>query len=821
MKFMRYPIKYFENNLVFNHDGECFAYYELLPYNYSFLSPDEKIQVHDHFRQLIAQNQDGKIHALQISTASSIQSVQERSKELVTGRLKEVAYERIDDQTEALVSMIGEHQVDYRFFIGFKLLLNEEEVSMKAMGKNIKNSLSSFVRDVNHHLMGDFVSMPHEEIRRFSKMESLLQNKISRRFKVRPLDKNDFGYLIEHLHGQTGMAYDEYDYALPLKKLKKETLVKRYDLIKPSRCLIEENQRYLKIEQEEQTTYVAYFTINSIVGDLEFPSDEIFYYQQQQFDFPIDTSMNVEIVTNKKALSTVRNKKKELKDLDNHAWESDNETGSNVIDALEQVNELEDVLDQSKESMYKLSYVIRVSASNVDELKQRCNEVKDFYDDLNVKLVRPFGDMIGLHSEFIPASKRYMNDYIQYVTSDFLAGLGFGATQMLGETGGIYFGYNLDTGRNVYLNPSLASQGVKGSVTNALASAFLGSLGGGKSFSNNLLVYYAVLYGGQALIVDPKAERGNWKETLPEIAHEINIVNLTSEESNKGLLDPFVIMKKKKDSESLAIDILTFLTGISSRDGDKFPVLRRAIRAVGQQEERGLLLVIHELRSDPNPLAGPIADHIESFTDYDFAHLLFSDGTVENSISLEKQLNMIQVADLVLPDAETGFEEYTTMELLSVAMLIVISTFALDFIHSDRSIFKIVDLDEAWSILQVAQGKTLSNKLVRAGRAMNAGVYFVTQNADDLTDEKLKNNIGVKFAFRSRDMTEIKKTLQFFGVDEEDESNQRRLRELENGQCLIQDLYGRVGIIQVHPVFEDLFHAFDTRPPTQEKKGGD
>ena len=818
---MRYPIKYLENNLVFNHDGECFAYYELLPYNYSFLSEDEKIQVHDHFRQLIAQNQDGKIHALQISTASSIRSVQERSKDLVTGRLQEVAYERIDDQTEALVSMIGEHQVDYRFFIGFKLLLNEEEVSMKSMGKNIKNSLSSFVRDVNHHLMGDFVSMPHDEIRRFSKMESLLQNKISRRFKVRPLDKNDFGYLIEHLHGQTGMAYDEYDYALPLKKLKRETLVKRYDLIKPSRCLIEENQRYLKIEQEEQTTYVAYFTINSIVGDLEFPSDEIFYYQQQQFDFPIDTSMNVEIVTNKKALSTVRNKKKELKDLDNHAWESDNETGSNVIDALEQVNELEDVLDQSKESMYKLSYVIRVSAPNLDELKQRCNEVKDFYDDLNVKLVRPFGDMIGLHSEFIPASKRYMNDYIQYVTSDFLAGLGFGATQMLGETEGIYFGYNLDTGRNVYLNPSLASQGVKGSVTNALASAFLGSLGGGKSFSNNLLVYYSVLFGGQALIVDPKAERGNWKETLPEIAHEINTVNLTSEESNKGLLDPFVIMKKKKDSESLAIDILTFLTGISSRDGDKFPVLRRAIRAVGQQEERGLLLVIHELRSDPNPLAGPIADHIESFTDYDFAHLLFSDGAVKNSISLEKQLNIIQVADLVLPDAETNFEEYMTMELLSVAMLIVISTFALDFLHSDRSVFKIVDLDEAWSFLQVAQGKTLSNKLVRAGRAMNAGVYFVTQNAADLTDEKLKNNIGVKFAFRSRDINEIKKTLEFFGVDKEDEGNQRKLRELENGQCLIQDLYGRVGIIQVHPVFEDLFYAFDTRPPSQEKKGGD
>ena len=65
-RFMAYPIKYIENNLVFNHDGECFAYYELLPYNYSFLSPEQKYQVHDSFRQLIAQNRDGKIHALQI-----------------------------------------------------------------------------------------------------------------------------------------------------------------------------------------------------------------------------------------------------------------------------------------------------------------------------------------------------------------------------------------------------------------------------------------------------------------------------------------------------------------------------------------------------------------------------------------------------------------------------------------------------------------------------------------------------------------------------------------------------------------------------------
>ena len=136
-----------------------------------------------------------------------------------------------------------------------------------------------------------------------------------------------------------------------------------------------------------------------------------------------------------------------------------------MVDALDSVDELETDLDQSKESMYKLSYVIRVSAPDLDELKRRCDEVKDFYDDLNVKLVRPAGDMLGLHSEFLPASKRYINDYVQYVKSDFLAGLGFGRHNSLAKIQVSISANSVDTGRNVYLQPSLASQGVKGTVT--------------------------------------------------------------------------------------------------------------------------------------------------------------------------------------------------------------------------------------------------------------------------------------------------------------------------------------------------------------------
>ena len=278
-----FPIKYIDNNLVWNKDNEVFAYYELIPYNYSFLSPEQKYLVHDSFRQLIAQSREGKIHALQIATESSIRSIQEQSKKLVTGKLKEIAYQKIDDQTEALVSMIGDNQVDYRFFLGFKLMVTEDEVNLKNIKKSVFLTFREFLNEVRHTLMNDFVSMSNDEINRYAKMEKLLENKISRRFKIRRLEAKDFAYLMEHLYGRDGIAYEDYVYPLPKRKLKRETLIKYYDLIRPTRCVVEESQRYLRLEHEDSKSYVSYFTVNAIVGELDFPSSEIFYFQQQQW----------------------------------------------------------------------------------------------------------------------------------------------------------------------------------------------------------------------------------------------------------------------------------------------------------------------------------------------------------------------------------------------------------------------------------------------------------------------------------------------------------------------------------------------------------
>ena len=78
----------------------------MIPYNYSFLSVDQKNLIHDEFRQFVASNKSGGLHFLMIAAESSIRQRQERSKECVRGskKVRTDACVFIDSQTEVLVA---------------------------------------------------------------------------------------------------------------------------------------------------------------------------------------------------------------------------------------------------------------------------------------------------------------------------------------------------------------------------------------------------------------------------------------------------------------------------------------------------------------------------------------------------------------------------------------------------------------------------------------------------------------------------------------------------------------------------------------------
>lgn len=816
----KFPLKYLENNLVFNYDGTVYAYYEFSPYSYGFVGQDKAFQIKNNLLRLFKQVKNGRFRLYKCSAEEPIEKMIELSKKEVKsrGELKDLAYQHLDGVKDILEDMNGKYEVATRYFVGFELSLDEEKLGKGRFFDDFVIGIESFFNRSNTLMFNDFEKIANKDIERYARLERLLYDRITRHFHLRKTEPSDIEYLISHLNGKRNHSIQETETFMQSFKEEKETYVFKYDTLKMASPTIIEHDQYLEIIDKDRTEFVSYLALSHVTGDLMFPfGSEFLYYEQSRVDFPTDVSIDVEVVGNKTALAKIRNKKMDLKDIDESGLESGHDVANNVLEARQMASELEAELENTKDSMYKVSLVVRVSADNHEELLKRESDIQSFYDDYKMRLEIPSGDQLFLHYECFPSAKRTIEDYVQYVEAEFLACVGFGATQKLGDDYGIPLGFNVDTGKTVYIRPWLAAQGVKGSNTNALAKALIGSLGGGKSLTENLLTFWSVLFGALGFLIDPKGERTNWQDDLPYFSNHLKTVNITNSEENIGLLDPFSIMSDSKDQEMLALDILTYITGISVRDEERFPRLQSAVEAVAKHKKKGLLLVIDELYAQKDIISESLAKHINSFKKLSIAGLLFGNGENQKGLDMTAPLNIALVQDLTLPDKDTLPEDYNTNEILSVSIMMILATYSLDFIKLNRSIFKALGLDESWAWLNAAQGKILGNKLVRAGRSMNAGIDFSTQNTDDLGDEKMKNNIGMKFIFRSNDRDEIVKALAFCNL-EATEENIARIMGLQNGECLFADIHGNVGVIYVYYWFEDLFNAFDTRPPIEENE---
>lgn len=817
----KFPIKYLEENLVFGREaGNVWAYYEWQPYNYSCISEDKATAVFRGISQMLSRCGVNRMHFLMLTLEENLHETFARSKAQVKGEFTETAREYLDQQEQYLMAQSGGRELSVKFYVGFRLsgaVYGSEE--KKGLREQAVLALTDFLASVNEGL-GDYAKVSGRETERYLRMEKLLRGRVTKMFKMRRAEPRDIAYILHHINGGKEL-YEMYGFYPDLVVSGDERKIKTYDVIRLADAKIEEYDRHLSLVTEEGEEQVSYLAFSEMTGKNEFPyNSEILYYMQEDIRFPADVSIQIERLDNKEGLSKVRGKKAELDDLDESAFSAGSKSSHFLYEAVEDTEMLEARLEKTKESIYKLSYLVRVAGETKEELQKRVIAVKDVYAGFNMVLECPLCDQAGLHEEFYPSASRYLNDYVQYVTSDFVAGLGFAATQKLGEKDGIYTGRSLATGAPVFLKPWIAAQGVSGSVTNALASAYIGSLGGGKSLAVNLHTLWTVLFGGMGIVIDPKGERKVWKDYFGFLGEHLNLIDVYPKEENRGMFDPFYIMTEKEDARHLSLNLLCMMTGITIRDGERFPVLSAHVEKVSNYTDKpkGMLCVIEELRNTDTEISNAIAAHIESFKDLSISVLLFGDGRQKKTLDVSRMLNVILVQELMLPESGKSFEQYSISELLSVVILMVVSMYTLRFIHQSRETFKIVVLDESWSWLQVSEGKEIANRLVREGHAMNAGIAFATQNCDDLLDEKMKNNIGMKFAFRSTDPEEIRKTLQFMGL-EHTEQNVELLRGLENGECLYCDIYGVCGVVYIDYVFETFLRAFDTRPPMNQTGG--
>lgn len=194
--------------------------------------------------------------------------------------------------------------------------------------------------------------------------------------------------------------------------------------------------------------------------------------------------------------------------------------------------------------------------------------------------------------------------------------------------------------------------------------------------------------------------------------------------------------------------------------------------------------------------------------------LLFGDGS-EDAINLDNRLNILQIQNLKLPSPETPKADYTTEEMLSTVIMMVLSHFAKKFALVKRPVFKIILFDESWALGKTAEGVKLYDFLSRMGRSLFTGIIFNGHSVLDIPTEGIKNTISYKFCFQTTNDNEAIRMCEYLGL-ESTEENKEIIKNLGNGQCLFQDLDQHIGILDFDAVFQDFIDVFSTTPTTDD-----
>jgi len=840
-----FPIIHFEGNLVFRRDKSCEAVYKLDGFAYDFLSIEEKI------RRLMGQmklywNIRLDFQLKVVPVIMSIRERQEEEKRRATGPLKIAAIMDAETVGNTLIEQMGDEGNDYEYYLCVKMK------DAKGIWTGFKDLITSLVKDpiraINEYAAGESPDIFINELETYIQLEEQLCNLINNYISVKRANEYEIQRLIRQpfyrSFGEPPLRGEK-----PLDKERRSTK----KLWKPAYDIIEKNgkpairpyqkdiltltegdvlikNKYISITQRiknnDMTSFQSFMCISSIPS-LDFPGCEWIYSLISSLDFPVEISIRSHPIEANEAIGKIKNEKKKIKDQSDHTSESDEDVPLSLLDSKNEADELEYYLQKSKSPLLFTTIIIVISARDIETLKKRQQSAKSHLDGYGIQTEIPGGDQWDLFNEVMIGGQQYAYDYLQRITPQVLAGAMFGATKKLGDDSGFYFAMTGILGKPVWIDPARPSQ-----INRAPNMEIIGSQGGGKSYLMDLIGCKSAKLGARCLYIDPKGDRTLWPEYLQSFKGQVAVTTFTAKDSDKGKLDPFNIMRpdasssideqneKLKQAAALAMDICQFLLAIDRKD-PRGALLLNSVNKVLKEEHPSMAKIISQLyelsrkyeeESDSinAGMCKSMADTLNSYRNMAYAALLFGDGD-EEAVNLDKSINVLQIQNLTFPDDKTAPENYTYQEIIGYACLLAITGFIMRFILSDRGRLGIFCLDETSVINATPMGRNLILKVQRMARALNKPGIFVSQNVADIGDEKVKNNIGYKFAFRSSDVDEIRQVLSFFNLEATKE-NIEVIQNLENGMCLFQDLEGRTGVISVDEVFDEYYVAFNTTP---------
>lgn len=849
----QYPVEYFEGNMLFKKDKtrrvkECWAVYRLRGFTYNFKSKREKFKILNSMTKLFWTIKN-EFQIRGVPRTSSIREDNEKMKKRVTGPLKIEAIREIDAETQDLTEILGDEGNDYEWYLIVKL--ENPKTLFQTVKEFVKSVYQDPIRMLNEYAGFSEPEIYLREFEAYKRLEETMYNRISKNANIERADEYMIQYLIRQQFyfgiGEPPMRGE--------KPKKSRFRIDKTKTWKPHGEIIEVNgekvirphkqsilsltegeidishMRHLEITQfykgKERKAYHSYIVVSDI-PDLPFPGGEWIYNLISSMEFALNISIRCKTQEYKASLSEVRKKQRELADQGENIQGSNNAMPLDLLESNEEAYLMEYDLKNKKFPLLNTTIVIGVSAKELDTLHRRVEDIRNYLDEIQTEC--PAGDQFLLFNEVLLGGEQYAYDYIQKLTPEHLAGAMIGATTQLGDELGVYIGIT-----GTLFKPVKVDLWKPSRIHRPPNVILIGPQGGGKSFLADLLALKTAKRGGKVLIIDPKGDRWKWEQDLYSFGDQVKVITFTADMKDKGKIDPFNIMRvgitkenyieRMKEAANWAMDICMFLIAADRKD-PRTTILLQAVNRVVNKPKPAMNKIIDEIKlmakeaeQEENiikrNMCNEIAETLNSYKQMAYASLLFGDGD-EDAISLERTVNVLQIQNLVFPDAETSPENYTFQEIVGYACLLAITGYIMLFIMSDRKELSIFEMDEATVLRSTAAGKNIANKIIRMARALQAPGIFISQSVDDIGDSKVLNNIGYKFAFRTSDEKEIIKTLEAFGI-EPTEENKEILSNLETGVCLFQDLEGRTGIVAIDAVFEEYKNAFKTGAEDKEE----
>lgn len=563
----------------------------------------------------------------------------------------------------------------------------------------------------------------------------------------------------------------------------------------------------IEVEAEDARSFQALLCLGALPEEAEFPGAqaELLFAPLEGVEFPVDAVVHARWVGNRQALSQVR---KRILDVE-HSYREQAEgaqAGPGWLAEEDRVlaREYEAILQSTAHPpMLYASIGLAVGAPDRDELERRVEALQEQYGA--VRLHRPRGLQHQLFAEHLPRPDGgSVPDYESQLTVEQFGAMVCLATQQVGSERGIYLGYSPAAGgRPVRYDPTAPSREARTS-----AVLFAGTLGSGKTVAAQLVALAAERRGSLVVDFDPKPDHGLHR--IEGLERRVEVLELSGDPEHRGKLDPLRIGLAELREELASSYLLELLREPPPAWETQ---VQRAVRDADRAGARSLLEVVKRLQHSDVDAAREAGDALEVLSDFGLARLGFGSGD-EEGLEAGRPVTTIRTPGLTLPDPGASRETYTRSERVSVATLSLVAALALRLVAGDRSRHKVVLLDEAWFLLASTQGRALLNRLVRLGRAYNATVLLATQRLEDLGD--LSDLVGTYFIFGQESDREARRALELLGLDPADTARTARLKEFRRGRCLMRDLDGRVGEVQIDPAVPGLLKALDTSPRQEQ-----